>query len=406
MIFNHAEIPSISPAGYSTWLEHSGHVYNRPYKHKNDQNKLSKNTVTIYSLSMYFKDESYLKYKTMNRIKLLSCLLLTQLFFSQVGINTSSSKATLDVTAKTTDGSRPEGLIAPRLTGDQIKAGDAQYLADQKGSIVYATSAVGTASAKTINITAEGYYFFDGNIWQKINNGSPDINIYKDNGILTSDRTVTMADKNLSFTSSATTGTSHFQVDNTTLNIDAVNNRVGLGTAAPATRLDINNGTTAGAIKITDGTQGEGRVLVSDANGTGTWRDTTGSALIVNSTTGTSVNFTGGTMRYLGANAVVTVPGYYIVSPRLITNKSPAGCGSFIAYNLSKSATANVNPAFPSQDIHMASGSNGFDFIYTSNIAYLSAGTYYMLVRDSNECTTNTSRNTYAQNSFTLTLLK
>ncbi|MEY8758934.1 hypothetical protein [Chryseobacterium tongliaoense] len=341
----------------------------------------------------------------MNRINLLSCLLLAQLFFSQVGINTSSSKATLDVTAKTTDGSRPEGLIAPRLTGDQIKAGDAQYMADQKGSIIYATSAVGTASAKTINITTEGYYFFDGNVWQKINNGTPDINIYKDDGTLTSDRTVTMADKNLSFTSSATTGTSHFQIDNTTLNVDAVNNRVGLGTAAPATRLDINNGTTPGAIKIADGTQAEGRVLVSDANGTGTWRDTTGSALIVNSTTGTNVNILG-TMTYTGANAVVTVPGYYIVSPRLITNKSPVGCGAFIAYNLSKSATAYVSPAFPSQDIHMATGTGSFDFIYTSNIAYLTAGTYYMQVRCAAGCTTNTSRNTFAENSFTLTLLK
>ncbi|MEF9477834.1 hypothetical protein OWR28_09120 [Chryseobacterium sp. 1B4] len=197
--------------------------------------------------------------------------------------------------------------------------------------------------------------------------------------MLLSDRVVTMADKTLSFTSSATTGTSHFQADNTTLNVDAVNNRVGLGTAVPAARLDINNGAIPGAIKITDGTQGEGKVLVSDSNGIGTWRDTTGSALIVNSTTGNSVNIVG-SMTYVRASAVVTAPGYYIVSPRLITNKSPAGCGAFIAYNLSKSATAYVNPSFPSQDIHLATGTGGFDFIYTSNIAYLTAGTYYMQV--------------------------
>jgi hypothetical protein len=340
----------------------------------------------------------------MKKINLLLCFLCTQLLFSQIGINTSNSKSTFDVTAKTTDGSRPEGLLAPRLAGDQIKAGDAQYTMDQKGNIIYATSAVSIVSSKTINITEEGYYFFDGNIWQKINQ---DTNIYKNNGTLESNRVVTMSDKTLSFTSSATTGTSHFQVDNTTFNIDALNNRVGLGTTAPATRLDIDNGSTPGAIKIVDGTQAEGKVLVSDASGVATWRDTTGSALVINSTTGTSVNIPAA-MTYLGASAVVTTPGYYIVSPRLITDKSPAGCGAFLAYNLSKSSTAAVNVAFPAQDIHVPTGSSSYDFIYTSNIAYLTAGTYYMQVRGSSSpgCTTNTSRGSFSQNSFTLTLLK
>lgn len=203
----------------------------------------------------------------MKKINLLLFLLSAQLFFTQIGINTSNPKSTLDIAAKTTDGSRPEGLVAPRLTGDQIKGGDTQYTTDQKGNIVYATSAVSTVSPKTINITEEGYYFFDGNIWQKINQ---DTNIYKNNGTLASNRVVTMADKTLSFTSSATTGTSHFQVDGTTLNVDAVNNNVGIGTTTPSTRLDINNGSTPGAIKIVDGTQAEGKVLVSDASGIGT----------------------------------------------------------------------------------------------------------------------------------------
>ncbi|PUV24517.1 hypothetical protein DCO56_14335 [Sphingobacterium athyrii] len=48
--------------------------------------------------------------------------------------------------------------------------------------------------------------------------------------------------------------------------------KVGTGTAFPDTRLDINNGTIAGAIKIVDGTQGANKVLMSDANGIGTWQ--------------------------------------------------------------------------------------------------------------------------------------
>lgn len=46
---------------------------------------------------------------------------------------------------------------------------------------------------------------------------------------------------------------------------------VGLGTTSPSTKLSIENGTNNGAIRITDGTQGAGKVLTSDANGTGTW---------------------------------------------------------------------------------------------------------------------------------------
>jgi microcystin-dependent protein len=88
--------------------------------------------------------------------------------FAQVGINNDSPKATLDITAKTTDGSKPEGLLAPRLTGDQIQAGDAMYTAAQKGMIVYATAAATAPSIKTAAITTEGYYYFNGSTWQKI----------------------------------------------------------------------------------------------------------------------------------------------------------------------------------------------------------------------------------------------
>jgi hypothetical protein len=47
-----------------------------------------------------------------------------------------------------------------------------------------------------------------------------------------------------------------------------IQGNVGLGTATPKAKLDI-----IGKIKITDGTQGEGKILTSDTNGVGTWRD-------------------------------------------------------------------------------------------------------------------------------------
>lgn len=57
------------------------------------------------------------------------------------------------------------------------------------------------------------------------------------------------------------------------------NGNVGIGNAAPTTKLDINNGTTAGAVKIVDGTQGDGKVLTSDANGLATWSATPATSL-------------------------------------------------------------------------------------------------------------------------------
>lgn len=74
--------------------------------------------------------------------------------------------------------------------------------------------------------------------------GITDTSIYNNNGTLSANRTVAQAGNNLAFTSTATTGTSHFTVDGTTFNVDARNNRIGLGTALPNNLLDL--GTTQG----------------------------------------------------------------------------------------------------------------------------------------------------------------
>ncbi len=93
------------------------------------------------------------------------------LLHAQVGINIETPKATLDVAAKKTDGTTPEGFMAPRLTGDQIALAELQYGVDQKGALVYALDAVTSPTPKTGNITNPGYYYFDGNIWQAFSAG-------------------------------------------------------------------------------------------------------------------------------------------------------------------------------------------------------------------------------------------
>ncbi|EJL70449.1 hypothetical protein [Chryseobacterium populi] len=142
-------------------------------------------------------------------------ILLVTTSFAQVGINTGLPQASLDITAKNTTGSAPEGLIAPRLTGDQIKAADALYGNDQTGAFVYATAAVGTSSTKTARITTPGYYYFDGNIWQKFivsgPTGSPILPHVVASGSATS---------NLFLTDSSTPGGGYRKATYTTIGIN------------------------------------------------------------------------------------------------------------------------------------------------------------------------------------------
>ena len=93
---------------------------------------------------------------------------------AQVGINTENPKTTLDVvnSAKNT---AAEGVMMPRLTGDELKDRDAAYSADQTSAMVYVTAPITSPSAKTRNVTAKGYYYFDGSIWQTAKGGGSTI---------------------------------------------------------------------------------------------------------------------------------------------------------------------------------------------------------------------------------------
>lgn len=87
-------------------------------------------------------------------------------------------------------------------------------------------------------------------------------NIYNSNGTLTANRVVTQGTNTLAFTSNSTNG---FSVDGTTFSVDAVNNRVGVGTASPAVKLDVA-GTGAGTIDF----QTTGRAKIKSDNA-GVW---------------------------------------------------------------------------------------------------------------------------------------
>lgn len=159
--------------------------------------------------------------------KFILCLFLAAGFsaFAQIGINMPDPKATLDVTATKKDGTTPEGIIAPRLSGDALfTASGTQYGAAQDGAIVYVISSVspGNDTGQTININAPGYYYFDATAdqWKKIGVEST---IYNSDGTLSNARTMDMNSSTLGF----------------------MNGRVGIGTNTPhpSAILEIKNTT-------------------------------------------------------------------------------------------------------------------------------------------------------------------
>jgi len=101
-----------------------------------------------------------------NKLLTLAVLSFTgYLTNAQVGINTGLPQATLDVVGFPTNASKPDGIIAPRLSLSQLAA--KTYAAAQTGALVYVTSVNATPVGPTINVTTPGYYYFDGAVWQK-----------------------------------------------------------------------------------------------------------------------------------------------------------------------------------------------------------------------------------------------
>ncbi|MDR2237938.1 MAG: hypothetical protein LBE92_17575 [Chryseobacterium sp.] len=100
-----------------------------------------------------------------NKLFLLGVLPLSIYVGAQVGINTPSPDATLDVVGFPANTAKLDGIIAPRLSGAELRAKN--YGNSQKGAMVYVTEADTAPAGQTINVNNTGYYYFDGNSWVK-----------------------------------------------------------------------------------------------------------------------------------------------------------------------------------------------------------------------------------------------
>ena len=88
----------------------------------------------------------------------------------------------------------------------------------------------------------------------------------------------------------------------------ASDGKVGIGTNAPGTALHVVSGTSRGAFRLVDGSQGPGKVLTSDANGNAQWE--TGAFVLYsevhsNGNAGVDYNSSSGNVKFTGFNQVV-----------------------------------------------------------------------------------------------------
>ncbi len=83
--------------------------------------------------------------------------------YAQVGINNQNPKATLDI-QKSAVATLPDGLLTPRMTGDELKNKDALYGVDQNSAVVFVTAPSTTTTTKTSNVTTSGFYYYNNGI--------------------------------------------------------------------------------------------------------------------------------------------------------------------------------------------------------------------------------------------------
>lgn len=104
---------------------------------------------------------------TKTLILLLFNLFTNQFFIqAQFGIGTPTPKTTLDVVGTPTDPSVMDGVIPPRLTGDQLQA--KTYTVAEAGTVVFITEKPTLPKGSVIEITRPGIYQFNGTLWKRI----------------------------------------------------------------------------------------------------------------------------------------------------------------------------------------------------------------------------------------------
>jgi len=195
--------------------------------------------------------------------------------------------------------STSRGLLLPRveLTSTAATAPLATHTA---GMVVYNTVSAGSGGTAV----SPGYYYNDGTQWVKIGAAAA-ISAWGQYGNAGTNPTTNWIGTNdaADFVTK-TNGTERLRVTNGGKLLVGTSTSLTGGTNAI---MQINNGSTNGALQIVDGTQGAGKILTSDANGLATWTDGSSTAWTLTGNSGITANnaaygssLTAGTGNWLG----------------------------------------------------------------------------------------------------------
>lgn len=181
---------------------------------------------------------------------------------AQVGVSTNKPNANAALDLNNTTGTNTKGLLLPNvaLTAANVAA---PLTAHVMGIHVYNTATAGTG----VNIVAPGEYYNNGSKWIRIAEsawaiGGNTATTPGTHAIGTSDANDFALRTNNAVRTRVTT-TGNVMVGTTSI-----------PTGGSNAKLIVNNGTTKGALQIVDGTQQDGAVLMSDANGLARWEKT------------------------------------------------------------------------------------------------------------------------------------
>lgn len=116
----------------------------------------------------------------MKKTNLLAGVLFGIATYGQVGINTTTPVVTLDVSAKTTDGTASEGFKLPNVTGNALHAADTAglYGVNHNATLVYVTEAPDPVNrvGQVEGMDEPGFYYYNAGInrWLKVIVGTSD----------------------------------------------------------------------------------------------------------------------------------------------------------------------------------------------------------------------------------------